>query len=47
VTEFQRKYGIDDDGVAGPNTRMVIYAALAKYQTPKLVSEAMAPREGA
>jgi len=46
VAEFQRKYLLDDDGIAGPNTRMAIYAALDKYETPRLVRESSEPQRG-
>ncbi len=47
VMAIQRQFRIDDDGIAGPNTRMVIYAALDQYETPKLVREAASALEGA
>ena len=47
VVAIQRRFRIDDDGIAGPNTRMVIYAALDRYETPKLVLEPQSALEGA
>jgi len=47
VLEFQRKYRLDDDGIVGPNTRMVLYAALDTYDTPTLTLEPTVPSAGA
>ncbi|MCK5558220.1 MAG: peptidoglycan-binding protein, partial [Candidatus Hydrogenedentes bacterium] len=47
VIEFQRKWWLDDDGIAGPNTRMAIYAAIDKYESPKLGAEPSVPQEDA
>jgi hypothetical protein len=47
VVAIQRRFRIDDDGIAGPNTRMVIYAALDQYETPKLVREPSSALEDA
>jgi peptidoglycan hydrolase-like protein with peptidoglycan-binding domain len=47
VTTFQRSYRLDDDGIAGPNTRMTMYAVLDEYDTPKLAAEPAALEEEA
>jgi peptidoglycan hydrolase-like protein with peptidoglycan-binding domain len=47
VLEFQRKYRLEDDGIVGPNTRMVLYAATDAYDTPKLTLEPTVPSAGA
>jgi general secretion pathway protein A len=44
VMEFQREYRLDADGIAGPNTRLAIYSALDKYETPELSVEPSAPQ---
>jgi len=46
VLEFQRKYRLVDDGIVGPNTRMVLYAAVGTYNTPKLTPEPTAASAG-
>ncbi len=45
VMEFQREYRLDADGIVGPNTRLAIYSALDKYDTPELSVEPSAPQE--
>jgi general secretion pathway protein A len=49
VIKFQQEYRLDDDGIAGPNTRMAMYSVLDKYETPKLAAEPehSAPQEEA
>jgi general secretion pathway protein A len=46
VLDFQRKYRLEDDGIVGPNTRMMLYAALDAYDTPELVLEPASPQAG-
>ncbi len=47
VQEFQRKCRLEDDGIVGPNTRMVLYAVLDTYDTPELTLEPALPGAGA
>jgi general secretion pathway protein A len=36
VRRFQRRYGLEADGVAGPLTQMLLYGALDEYAPPRL-----------
>jgi len=36
LRDFQRSHGLEPDGMAGPRTRMALYAALEEYPVPHL-----------
>ncbi len=43
---FQNDHYLDEDGILGPQTKIVLYQALAHFKMPRLAGGALQPEDG-